>query len=288
MEHSFDVEIAKEYGIESAIILKHLSFWIQKNMACEKHCFNGIYWTYSSVKAFRELFPYMGEKQIRNNIDKLKKAGLIIVGEFNKSAYDRTKWYAITDAGWDLLHHKPLDLSKGQMSFGERANGNVERTNRSEQKDEPIPDIITDIITDIIPDNNTMGGNGRIGKADIDCIVKAWNSIPAAQVKNITKIVSGTQRYEWLIARAKEYGVNDILRAIENIKYSPYLQGNNNHGWTITFDWFVRPNNFPKVLDGNYGVAPKQPQKAKDTDLEPNDNNLEPECGVVGDDWMNV
>ena len=22
--------------------------------------------------------------------------------------------------------------------------------------------------------------------------------------------------------------------------------------WQITFDWFVRPNNFPKVLDGNY------------------------------------
>lgn len=31
MEHSFDIEIAAEYGIECAILLKHLYFWIKKN-----------------------------------------------------------------------------------------------------------------------------------------------------------------------------------------------------------------------------------------------------------------
>ena len=37
MEHSFDIDIAKEYGIECAIILKHLYFWIEKNKACDRH-----------------------------------------------------------------------------------------------------------------------------------------------------------------------------------------------------------------------------------------------------------
>ena len=30
------------------------------------------------------------------------------------------------------------------------------------------------------------------------------------------------------------------------------LQGKNSRGWTITFDWFVNPTNFQKVLEGNY------------------------------------
>lgn len=30
MEHSFDIKIAKEYGIEEAIILKNIYFWVQK------------------------------------------------------------------------------------------------------------------------------------------------------------------------------------------------------------------------------------------------------------------
>ena len=41
------------------------------------------------------------------------------------------------------------------------------------------------------------------------------------------------------------------MQAIDNIKNSDYLQGKVND-WKITFDWFVKPNNFPKVLEGNY------------------------------------
>ena len=43
-----------------------------------------------------------------------------------------------------------------------------------------------------------------------------------------------------------------MLLAIEQIKESKFLQGKNGQGWVITFDWFLLPNNFPKVLEGNY------------------------------------
>ena len=44
------------------------------------------------------------------------------------------------------------------------------------------------------------------------------------------------------------------MKAIEKIKGSSFLQGKSKsrRPWVITFDWFVLPNNFPKVLDGNY------------------------------------
>ena len=36
MEHSFNIELAKEYGILEAILLKNIWFWIEKNRANEK------------------------------------------------------------------------------------------------------------------------------------------------------------------------------------------------------------------------------------------------------------
>lgn len=56
------------------------------------------------------------------------------------------------------------------------------------------------------------------------------------------------------MARIKEYGVDDILIAIDKIRHSKFLQGRSGskRAWVITFDWFVLPSNFPKVLEGNY------------------------------------
>ena len=56
------------------------------------------------------------------------------------------------------------------------------------------------------------------------------------------------------MARIREYGVSNVLTAIDKIAVSDFLQGKNNKGWVITFDWFVLPSNFPKVFEGNYKV----------------------------------
>jgi hypothetical protein len=55
-----------------------------------------------------------------------------------------------------------------------------------------------------------------------------------------------------LKARIREYGIDEVVRAIRNVSESTFLKGGSKSGWTITFDWFVKPNNFPKVLEGNY------------------------------------
>lgn len=97
-----------------------------------------------------------------------------------------------------------------------------------------------------------------VNRSDIQSILKAWNELERYGIKAVAKLKSGTDRYDRLTARIKEYSVEDILTAIENIKRSNFLQGKNDRGWTITFDWFVRPNNFPKVLEGNYSNSDKQ------------------------------
>ena len=82
---------------------------------------------------------------------------------------------------------------------------------------------------------------------DIDTIKERWNSL------NISKVVSiKGNRLKLLNARIKEYGLGSVYAAIENVKQSDFLKGQNNRNWIINFDWFIRPNNFIKVLEGNY------------------------------------
>ena len=50
MEHSFDIEVAKKYGITEAVLLKNFYFWIEKNRTNNLNYFDGKYWTYNSRK----------------------------------------------------------------------------------------------------------------------------------------------------------------------------------------------------------------------------------------------
>lgn len=112
-----------------------------------------------------------------------------------------------------------------------------------------------------IPNGNP--GKVRLGKDSIDnniskdilCSTKVqqvidfWNSLG---LQKIISVNAGTNRYKMLKARMNEYGVEKIITAIGNIKESDFLRGQNKNNWIITFDWLIRPNNFIKVLEGNY------------------------------------
>lgn len=135
MEHHFDVEIASEYGLTEAILLNNISFWLDHNIANDTNFYDGEYWTYNSIKAFTILFPYLTEKKIRSALAHLEEENIIKTGNFNKSQYDRTKWYTLTKKGKSIM-------PKRQMEISEMANGN-------NQKGEPIPYINTYIKTDI-------------------------------------------------------------------------------------------------------------------------------------------
>lgn len=99
-----------------------------------------------------------------------------------------------------------------------------------------------------------------VSRTDVQRAVEEWNSLAVYGLKPVSKLTSGTKRAKCLNARIKEYGIDEVVAAIERIKNSDFLKGNNKRGWMITFDWFVLPNNFPKVHDGYYENSTPQPQ----------------------------
>ena len=96
-EYHFSVEIAQQYGVNEAIMLHNLAFWIRKNAVDGRNIYDGDVWTFSSTEAFTELFPFWSVGQIRRILTSLEDKNLIQKGNYNKSGMDRTAWYAITD-----------------------------------------------------------------------------------------------------------------------------------------------------------------------------------------------
>lgn len=88
--------------------------------------------------------------------------------------------------------------------------------------------------------------------SDLEQITEMWNTLTKFGITKIRKIAKGSKRETYVKARLKQFTLDDFAEAVEQIKQSSFLQGQNKNGWLITFDWFILPNNFSKVLEGNY------------------------------------
>lgn len=149
MEHYFNVEIAKVYGIEEAIFIHNMFFWIKKNVANNRHKHDGRYWTYNSSKAFAELFPYFNEKKIYRLLADMCQKKILIKGNFNKNAFDRTMWYSLSDELLYALDKEKYDVSKMSDRFDEIKKNHFPKTgNPLPDSGEPIPYSKPNIKTD--------------------------------------------------------------------------------------------------------------------------------------------
>lgn len=118
MIHTFDTEIAEQYGLLEAILINNIYYWIEKNRANEVNFYDGTYWTYNSTRAFHELFPYVSERQIKQALKHLREEGLLLTGNYNKSSYDRTLWYALSEYGLSIVQKCPMEETEMSNSLG--------------------------------------------------------------------------------------------------------------------------------------------------------------------------
>jgi len=101
-------------------------------------------------------------------------------------------------------------------------------------------------------DNKLIVSKDTICQTDVRRVIEEWNKLQEVGINPIRDIKPSSKRCQLLKGRIREYGIDEVLNAINNVRNSDFLRGENNRGWMITFDWFVKPNNFAKVLEGNY------------------------------------
>ena len=134
----------------------------------------------------------------------------------------------------------------------------IERSGRQTQQRRNIDATKThsdkglDIDKDKEKDNKLIVSKDTICQTDVRRVIEEWNKLQEVGINPISDIKPSSKRCQLLKGRIREYGIDEVLNAINNVRKSDFLRGENNRGWMITFDWFVKPNNFLKTLEGNY------------------------------------
>ncbi len=287
MNHSFCVEIAQEYGVNAAILLENIYFWVEKNKANNTNEIDGHFWTYQTQTAFAKMFPYMSRVTVLRALKKLEKDGIILIDNFNPTSYNRTQWYTLTQHGYSLFKmNNPLFKVSTSIVQNEQSN--------------------TDITTDINTDNKTITQTDKntepksenqtvlsTSKTDVD----AHTQKPKKQShKNLSKLViekyntcetpfsrvlkSNSKREGLVNARVKdilEFGrqgktklfghCKTELQAVDALgKYfmlaacSEFLCGGGSTGWTADFDYLMSDRGFTKTIEGSHHTS--QDEKA--------------------------
>lgn len=145
----------------------------------------------------------------------------------------------------------------------------IERSNRQTHKRRKIDerkkhsdkdigldkDLELDLDTELDKDkekdiNDLIVSKDTIRQTDVQRIIDEWNTLEEFGINPVKRMTS--KREQAVKARIRQNHMDDILEAIENIRHSSFLQGQNKEGWMITFDWFLKPGNFAKVFEGNY------------------------------------
>ena len=211
MTYSFDCKLAEKYGVDEAIFLHNLYFWIVKNEANGRHHHEGRTWTYNSMAAFAisHGMPYPQNVetalQVERIIRNLVANGALLEGNFNTLPYDRTKWYALGDEV--TAHYQNVD-----MDFTERGNDiSPNREMTYHETVTPIPDNTPDSI----PDKKHI-------HAQFDCF---WQAYPKKRAKEearkaFFKLAPEEKLFGEIIAALEK---QKRMRSTESVRCMPHI-----------------------------------------------------------------
>lgn len=141
-------KLATEIGLNEAIVLQQIHYWLKKS----SHNHDGRLWIYNSYKEWETHFPFWSNATIRRAIASLEKQKLLVVSNYNKAGFDKTKWYSI-----DYLNLEGVSkrvAQNEQTSCSKRANGMTQNEQTELLKmSKPIPETTQETTTKTTSEN---------------------------------------------------------------------------------------------------------------------------------------
>lgn len=83
--------LAAEIGLEEAIILQQINYWLRKS----KHIIKGVRWIWQTYNQWQKQFPFLKLSAIRRAIASLKCRELIVVERKSAKTWYQANWYTI-------------------------------------------------------------------------------------------------------------------------------------------------------------------------------------------------
>ena len=233
MNFHFDGAVAEMYGVDGAVFISRLQFWIEKNAANDRHWHDGRYWTYNSLRAMEKLFPFWSRRQIERIVKNLKDKGVLLTANYARDSHDRTLFYALDE------RKLPISPFGGDLSpNGEMINEQLKTQIREEEDKANKPEI----------------SNKPQQLAD------RYNAI-CTSLPKVVRLTDKRRRAVRLIY-SKGYTPEQLDEAFRKAQASSFCTGQNDRHWKADFDWLLNENNLVKVLEGKYdNPAEAKPDK---------------------------
>ena len=301
MNHSFNVDIAKKYGIESAVLLENIMFWVEKNKATKSNMINGQFWVYTTQEAFTELFPYMSKSTVRRALKTLIDDGVLNVGNFNTKGFDRTRWYTLTPHGYSLFkmnHDKKDNAPCAQNDTSDKQGDTEDKQSESHDQphvfnlahpcaqNEPTIPIIKEDIKEKQNKSMSFSKNKNDPAAEnfsksIERIVEDFNRLEtpfprvmkltakrkgliAARIKDIQKFAKDGATQLFGSCQTFEDIVQSMRKFFMVAACSEFMTGSNDRGWVADFDHLMGESGFMSVVEGKRHPVGKERENAKE------------------------
>lgn len=139
-----NVDLASIIGLNESIVIQQVHYWLEKNREKKLNFHDGRYWTYNSIKKWKENFPFWSEKTIERTFSIVVNMGIFVTGNYNRDKRDRTKWYTID--------YEKLDFYIRSYQLTMNHNGECIQTNCRNEYGQTA-EMHTDDMGEALPEN---------------------------------------------------------------------------------------------------------------------------------------
>lgn len=102
-----DQDLATVIGLNEAIVLQQLNYWLHSKSAKK---INDKWWVYNTYENWKEQnFPFWSIPTVKRTFSSLEKKEVVVSANFNRAGFDKTKWYSIDESKLNQLMIRASD-----------------------------------------------------------------------------------------------------------------------------------------------------------------------------------
>lgn len=105
-------KLAKELGLNEAIFLQQLHYWLNSKSSKK---INDRKWIYNTYEDWNKQFPFWSVMTVRRTVTSLIKKKLVVTGNFNKAGFDKTVWYSIDYEELEGVNRRDVQIEQTEL-----------------------------------------------------------------------------------------------------------------------------------------------------------------------------
>lgn len=243
-----DRVLARRVGLNEAIVIQQVHYWLKINELKKQNFKDGRYWTYNSLRDWHETdFDFWSFGVVQRTFAKLVDLGILITANYNKDKRDRTKWYSIDYEKLEKLteqkkkkHGAPPKPQSRAATVNNAYSQNANLQNAKLQNEKMhVPEITKTCCCchGGVPEIPSKQGGENTEVADLDSKRKIINQAFGQAVEHTSAFDAvlanrSINDVRAAVQAAKEYADNHDVRNLPGLVIA-FLTGDGDKPWTL-------------------------------------------------------